>query len=93
MVDNESGESVKKLAWYGILYGAIISVGAAFLAAGISAFITEISIIPNLFSGDQKAAVAINLLSSWFYFLLLAGGILIGLGLLGAWRIIFKSKK
>lgn len=77
-----SDKLTRQMAWYGIKFGALIAVGAAFFASGVSAFIAEYALFPELFKGDQVAASAINALSGWFYLLLLLGGLLIGIGLM-----------
>lgn len=84
--ESNSDKLTRQMSWYGIKYGAFIAVGAAFFASGISAFIAEYSLIPELFKGDPQAANAINALSGWFNLLLLLGGLLIGIGIIGGKR-------
>ena len=84
--ESNSDKLTRQMSWYGIKYSAFIAVGAAFFASGISAFIAEYSLIPELFKGNLQAANAINALSGWFNLLLLLGGLLIFIGIIGGKR-------
>ena len=72
--ESNSDTLTRHMAWYGIMYGAVIAWGAAFFASGIAAFIEEYSVLPSLFIGDQHATALINMLSYWLYLLLVVGG-------------------
>lgn len=92
MIDNES----KKLAFIGVLQSAIITVGAAIMSVGMSVWFIIYPLLNDMIKRgiitDQDVSL-LTFLNQNVVFFTLGGGVIVLLGVVGAYRQIFNKKK
>ena len=82
--ESDSDKLAKKLTWYSFKYGTMVSIGAVFVASAFATFVAEMTLYPNLLSGDPKVMFSYYILTSHYLAFAVIGVVFFVIGIRGA---------